>query len=245
MPLFDDMENHKPVGSAFGFSATRIGSLGASEYTLVGLVVDCSGSVAGYRLEEEKAIKEIVSACRRSPRADNLMLRFTRFDSRVAEVHGFKLLQSCNPGDYDGSIVVGGATALFDAAVDGVGALAQYGNDLQKNEMGANGILFVITDGDNNAGSMTANEVKLAVERALKAENLESLITILIGVNLSPSCSHYLADFASTANFTQFVNIGDADEKTLARLAAFVSKSISSQSQALGTGGPSQALPTF
>jgi hypothetical protein len=36
--------------------------------------------------------------------------------------------------------------------------------------------------------------------------------------------------------------MGDADSATLARLAEFVSRSISAQSQALGTGGSSQAL---
>jgi hypothetical protein len=33
----------------------------------------------------------------------------------------------------------------------------------------------------------------------------------------------------------------DASAKSLARLAAFISKSVSSQSQSLGSGGPSQA----
>lgn len=244
MPKFT-AESTGPLKSTFGFSAVDINALGASEYTLVSLVVDCSGSVAPYRKQEEQAIKAIVGACRKSPRADNLMLRFTRFDSRVTEVHGFKLLQDCNPNDYDGSIPPGGSTALFDASVDGADALARYGRELQQNELNANGIMFVVTDGMNCAGTMTAAEVQKSVARAIQAENLESLVTILIGVNLDPGSAQALADFARDAAFTQFVNVGDADEKTLAKLAAFVSKSISSQSQALGTGGPSQALPTF
>ena len=244
MPKFT-AENLGPLKSTFGFSAVDINSLGATEYTLVGLVVDCSGSVSGFRKEEEAAIKEIVAACRKSPRADNLMLRYTLFDSRVMENHGFKLLMNCNPSDYDGTIPSGGATALFDAAVDGVDALARYGDQLQKNDMNANAILFIITDGANCAGTMTANEVKKAVDRARKSEHLESITTILIGVNLDPNVSGLLADFVRDAGLDQFVNIGDANQKTLARLAAFVSKSISSTSQALGTGGPSQTLPTF
>ena len=38
------------------------------------------------------------------------------------------------------------------------------------------------------------------------------------------------------------IDVGDATPRKLAKLAAFVSQSISSQSQALGTGGPSQNI---
>lgn len=231
------------VPSTFGFSAVDISTLGASEYTLVGLTVDCSGSVSPFAREEEKAIKAIVAACRRSPRADNLMLRYTRFDNRLAEVHGFKLLQDCNPGDYDNTIPPGGATALYDASVDCVDAVTRYGADLVKNDFDANGIVFVITDGCDNVSSMTPGEVKKSLDRAVPSEALESLVSILIGVNVTDTVvSAALANFAKLAGFTQYVEIGSADEKKLARLADFVSKSISSQSQALGTGGPSKAL---
>ena len=54
---------------------------------------------------------------------------------------------------------------------------------------------------------------------------------------------HYtIEDFHKAAGFTQYVELGSADEKTLAKLADFVSQSISAQSQSLGTGGPSQSL---
>ncbi|UCE66565.1 MAG: hypothetical protein JSU85_00700, partial [Candidatus Zixiibacteriota bacterium] len=55
-------------------------------------------------------------------------------------------------------------------------------------------------------------------------------------------CKAYLDDFKDKANLQQFVNAGNATPKTLAKLANFISKSISSQSQSLGTGGPSQSL---
>lgn len=246
MPKFGADPNGN-VKSTFGFSAVDINQLGATEYTLVGLVVDCSGSVAPFARDEEKAIKEIVAACARSPRADNLMLRYTIFDDSVEEKHGFKLLRDCNAGDYDNTIRPGGMTALFDASIDGVDALARYGRELQQNDLDANAILFVITDGGNNVGlNRSAAAVKASVQQALRAENLESIVTILIGVNVQDAhLAQLLTDFAKEAGFTQYVNLADASEKTLAKLANFVSKSISSQSQALGTGGPSQQLPTI
>lgn len=242
MPKFG-AETTGPLASGFSFSAVDIHSLGASEYTLVGLTVDRSGSVASYCLQEVEAIKAIVAACRRSPRADNLMLRYTTFDHVLYEKHGFKLLQDCNPADYDGTVTPGGSTALFDASVDCVDAVARYGKDLQDNDYSVNGIVFVITDGGDNASTMTAAEVRKSIQRVLGSEVMESLVTILIGVNVQDAfLAKQLADFAQNAGFTQFVNIGDANEKKLARLADFVSKSISSQSQALGSKASSQPL---
>ncbi len=56
------------------------------------------------------------------------------------------------------------------------------------------------------------------------------------------SIKQYLDDFRTEAEFTQYVPINEADQSSLAKLAEFVSKSISSQSQALGTGGASIQL---
>jgi hypothetical protein len=52
----------------------------------------------------------------------------------------------------------------------------------------------------------------------------------------------YLDAFKRDAALDEYISAGDATAARLAKLAAFVSQSISSQSQALGTGGPSQAI---
>lgn len=246
MPKFS-AEKTGPVQSNFGFSAIPLDDLKASEYTLVSIVTDCSGSVSFFAQEEEKALKEVISTCRRSPRADNLMVRYTRFNETVQEVHGFKLLQDCNPSDYDGSIQASGCTALYDATIDGVDALSRYGRDLQNNDYTANAILFVITDGGNNAGkNLSGVSVKPAFQQAIAKENLESIVTILIGVNVQdPTLSRELQTFSKDGGFTHYVELKDATEKSLAKLVSFVSKSISAQSMSLGTGGPSQQIPTI
>ena len=48
--------------------------------------------------------------------------------------------------------------------------------------------------------------------------------------------------FFKEAALTQKIDVGAATPEALAKLGNFVSESISSQSQALGTGAPSQAL---
>jgi uncharacterized protein YegL len=239
------MENHKIGGSNFGFSAKRVGDLGASEYTLVVIAADATGSVQGFEDKIEQTIKAVVKSCRYSPRADNLMLRFVTFNSSdgVKEVHGFKPLSECNEDSYNGTVHPSGMTNLFDAGFSCAGSLNEYGKSLSEQDFGVNGIFIVITDGDDNASKVTPSMLREEIRKGVTGEHLESTVSILVGVNVQDAkMAQKLAGFQAEAGFTQYVEIDNASEKKLAKLADFVSKSISAASQALGTGGPSQAL---
>ena len=243
MPSLATLEQKKLPTDNFGYSATRLRDLQATEYTLVTLIVDATGSVAGFEKDMEGVIKAVVEACKYSPRADNLMLRVVFFNTSLEEKHGFKLLQECSPGDYDQVLNPNGYTALYDASTNGIEATNHYGKSLTKNDYAVNAIVVVITDGDDNASTLSQKDVKKALADAVKGENLESMVSILVGVNVqSAQLKDVLDKFHKDAGFTQFVAMADASAKKLARLAEFVSKSISSQSQALGTGGPSKSL---
>ena len=66
---------------------------------------------------------------------------------------------------------------------------------------------------------------------------------VLIGVNTDTGgLNQWLETFKNDAGFQQYVAIGDATEGALAKLGGFISQSISSQSQALNSGGPSKSL---
>jgi len=244
-------QSHTIGGTTFAFSGVGVDDLEASEYTLVCIAVDNSASLRQHFAEVTKAVQKVVEACRKSPRADNLMLRIITFDRAVDEFHGFKGLMTCNSGDYATAFPCDGPrTALFDAAFTGIGSVDEYGRKLVEDEYDANAIVFVITDGCDNASSMSAGAVaqKGREARGLQggptAEGgLESLLTILIGVNVQDSyVSSRLKEFETEGEFDQYVEVDNATAATLAKLAAFVSHSISSQSQALGSGGPSQTI---
>lgn len=243
MPVFSDnneMTSQQIGGTNYGFSAARIEDLGASEYTLGLVVVDVSGSTGGFRREMEKALKAVVQACRRNPRADNMMLRVVLFDDAVQEFHGFKPLPNCNESDYDGCLgTSGGLTALYDATYNAVKSATQYGAQLVANDFDVNAVVFVITDGGDNRSKATRAMVKQALEEAVTGESVESLNSILIGIG---SDQTYFQQFVTECGITQYVGLNDATEKTLAKLGDFISRSVSSTSQALGTGGPSQSL---
>jgi hypothetical protein len=244
MPIFnDDNAQSFKSGSGFHFSGIDIKGLGASEYTLMGIACDTSSSVTDFAQEIEGCLISSIDSCQKSPRADNLLARLLTFASRVTEEHGFRPLMDCHLANYKGCIKPGGTTSLYDAATDLVDSLAAYGDQLSKQDYTANGIVIIITDGMDVGSTKTVKSVKEAVARAKKKESLESIRTILIGVNVTdPEVSRFLVAFKDDAGFDQYVEAKDASPKTLAKLAGFISKSVSSQSKSLGTGSASQPI---
>ena len=233
MPKFMDQQDITGL-RGYAFSAVRADSLGASEYTLATIAVDVSGSVAGFRDLLVETIKKTVAACRKSPRAANIMLRVITFSNGLNELHGFKPLQEIDDADYD-KITVGGMTALYDACATSIGAMTQYGRTLSAQDYGVNGILFVITDGSDNISQFTADTVRSKSDEAVSGEVLESFLSVLVGVNAASYAVQH-ADFQARAGITQYVDAGAATPGNLAKLAAFVSRSVSSQASNLGAG---------
>ncbi len=235
-----------PGVHGFGYSGTRIERLGASEYTLVTIAVDITGSVTGFRKELRDMLVAAVLACKKSPRSANLLVRVILFNTSlkggVEELHGFKPLSDIDPTLY-AELNPGGGTPLFDAAFSAIGATNAYAKKLFDSDFFANAILFVITDGEDNASTTTPTMIKKEIERAVKGEELESVVSVLIGIN-DQYCTPALEAFKRDAGLDQYIAMGDVTRGKLAKLAGFVSRSVSSQSQALGTGGPSTQIPT-
>lgn len=246
MPKFNTNDETVPkVGNYFKFSGANISNLGSTEYTIVNVSVDNSGSVARFALLLNNALKEVVESCQKSPRADNLLLRVTTFDNTVKEFHGFKEFKNVNLADYDNVILNPyGATALRDAALDGIDSINLQAKDLYDADYTANAIFVQITDGDDNQSVYSADKVRKASEEGVQSEYLESMRRILVGVNPDKSShlSAYLQKYKTDAGFDQYIEIEDTSAKAFAKLADFISKSISTQSQSLGSGAMSQAV---
>jgi len=246
MATSDDQVIDIPGPGNFQFSAVRIEDLGATEYTLVTIVCDISGSVRTFAAELLRAIQTVVESCKKSPRADNLLIRLIHFNNDIFEIHGFKNLIDIDPNAYD-PLHPSAMTALFDASFDAIGATLEYGKRLVDQDFDCNGAVYIITDGMDNQSTITPDAIKSKVVEALQKEEIESLITVLIGIQdpnsrWSGEIRKALEDFKNKANLDEFIDAGDATPQKLAKLANWVSESVSSQSQALGTGGPSQIL---
>ena len=246
MPLNDEMEVTRiPGPGTFQFSAVRPENLGATEYTLVSIVVDETSSVSGFAKDLLKTVKSIVEACKKNPRAENLMIRLMSFNDTQTEIHGFKPLSLINVNDYS-PFHPSGMTALYDAAYSAVGATLMYAKLLTDQDFDVNGAIYIITDGMDNLSGTTPDIIADKIKTAENDDDIESIITVLVGLKQPGSgadnVGDYLKNFQQQANLTQYVDVGDATPAKLACLSRFVSHSISSRSQALGSGTMSQPL---
>lgn len=233
--------------SNYGFSAVGLDQLGATEYTLASIVLDVSGSVSGFARQLEQCVKTIVGSCKSSPRSDNLLLRLVAFNHDVSEVHGFRLLADIDPKEYDNTLNPDGSTALYDAVVSATEATNTLGETLVNQDYTANGVVYIVTDGCDNASTETQNSIKNLLARVARNEKLQSVAVILIMVGYADSgVKRTLDNFVSTVGITQFVDMTDLftkanPEKALAKLAGYISRSISSTSQALASGSSTAA----
>lgn len=250
MPIISDsLEAAKVPASNFQYSRAKISSLGATDYSVCTICLDCSPSVEDFAAQLEQAVKTILKSCAKSARADNLMLRLVVFAGKAVEFHGFQLLSDLSKAKYDNlyqealKLGVGGSTALYDTTVESIEAMVDYGTTLISQDFGCNGLLVVVTDGLDNNSTFTPGAVKKRLDDAKQQEKLESLLSILVGINLpDKDASAALDKFAKNAGFTQFIDVGNATVGSVAKLANFISKSISSQSQSLGSGKASAPL---
>jgi uncharacterized protein YegL len=242
----DEMQTGMIGGSGFTFSGAKIENLGSTEYTLATIAIDETGSVLGFDKELRDCLIAAVEACKKSPRSDNILVRVLLFGSQynqgVSEIHGFKPLVDIDTSKYQ-QIHPSGMTPLNDAVFSAVGATNTYGASLAAQDYGVNGIVFVVTDGGENASTASMAMVKDALESAVRSEQVESLLSILIGINTTNSTvSQLLSDYQKQTGMTSYIDAGEATPAKLAKLGQFISQSVSSQSQSLGTGGPSQNI---
>lgn len=245
MPLMsdNDVDGTPTKATHYGFSNININNLGADSYTLFGLILDKSGSVSVFAKTIEEAAKNVIRGCQNAPRADNMLVRMLCFNGKIDPIHDFKLLMDCAPDSYSDIIRAGGTTALYDASVDIIDSVANAGKDLLANDYKANGIVAIVTDGEDVGSVHTAVSVKAALEKARRSECLESILTILIGVNIQdPTIGQKLKEFQAEAGIDQYIEIDKADPKTFAKVAGFIVASVSSQSQSLGTGSASKPI---
>lgn len=241
-----DKDVHATLNN-FSYSAVDVDTLEGSEYTLVNILVDLSSSVSSFSSELEKTLATIVESCQKSPKSENLLLRVAGFTDRVngniQEIHGFVNLSTITKDQYTGSLMPSGMTPLFDATGSALESIEAYGKQLSDQDYFCNGIFFVITDGVENASRKfrKASDIKDALTRIRKNESLESIRAILIGVDDSNVQSD-LNTLKDEAGFDEYLSLGDVSAKKLAKLANWISQSVSSQSQSLGSGGPSQPV---
>lgn len=251
MPQGEEEIMQVPGAGTFTFSAKKIDKLGALQYTVVTIAIDVSGSVMRFASELRRCLIAIIQACKENQRAEFLVIRVITFSTNVQEVHGFVELKDIKEDDYP-EFMPSGFTCLFDATYDAVGSTIEYSRQMVDMGFDVNGAVYIITDGGENPGGghVTIASPKMIADKvadALRQEDIESIITTVIGLNdpndaWSDEVERDLKVLVDGANITKMIIVGDATPENLAKLADWVSSSVSSQSDQVGSNAPSQVL---
>jgi hypothetical protein len=101
----------------------------------------------------------------------------------------------------------------------------------------------------DNRSKKKPKDISDQLKKIEEGEEVESIITALFGVNdpnsgWSKEVARALSELQAEVDFTEYIDAGDVNEKNVGKIGGVVSSSITSTSQALGKGGPSQKLPS-
>lgn len=231
-------------GSGYGYTGAAIDALPSNENTIAFGLFDESGSTRSFARQMELCVQEFVRSLRHS--ADKIIYRHCHFDTEFREIHGYKPLSECLETDYDGIWAGGGQTALFKSEDNVLAATLDYAEKQAAKKYIVNAFGYFMSDGQNylpgQPNAPTQDDVRMRNARCIASESLESINTIMIGVNADAGIRRELEAHSNYVGFTQFIPIEKADEKTLAKIMGFISRSLQATSVALGSNGPSKSL---
>lgn len=242
---FDNDENMSIFGSDYQYSAISVDKLDNLEYTVITLIVDTTPSVSRFVDLIKDTLKKVVKGCKKNKQiSENLLLRVVKFNTRIGvqEVHGFKELKMIDEDTDYNDIELDGFTNLFNSWDEEVKVLEDYLNNLTQSEFVNNCLIIGLTDGDDNLHDKTPEMVGNSIMSLKQKEVTESLLTILIGLTTDDNLSGYLKNFVDKAKIDAYINAKDMTTEGFAKLANFITDSISSTSDMRGTGSPSQVL---
>jgi uncharacterized protein YegL len=197
------------------------------------IAIDISSSVHGYGAELNAAYNEFIARMQKSHAASNLFVSLIYFNSDVSVEHGFRPISELQPINLIPRI--GGTTALFKACAVGLKNAIDYRKDLENAGVNCKTLLFVITDGEDNAsGGVVGADVKAQIDGLLQEErNIFSFESILFGVGNASEFEKAQKEMG----IKHLAKVGTtADE--IRKMINFISSSITSVSTGQGFSAP-------
>ncbi len=248
------MEEYQiPNAQNFGFSAVAPEDLPEDQYTVATVAVDGSGSLQGQEALLSLLLTTIVKGLQGSTRSEHILLRCIIYNGSIGikELHGFIPVDDIDLSVY-ADIHPIDQTPLVDAMFSAVASSYEYAKEMKKDGYDANACVYVLTDGVENCSKKKLSHVQEQLDIIKRGEQLESIILILMGVK-DPSYTgtgwgqevdRALSELQAEVDITEYIDAGDVTEENVGKIGNVVSDSISSTSKALGSGGPSQKLPS-
>jgi len=229
-PNIFDNNNFTDIDFNFDFGNFNPDDIQVDETINAVFVIDTSGSVSSYIHELNYAFNDFVEAMQKSHIADKLFVSIIEFDETVKVKTGFQPI--ANVPQFDFSKNLGGATSLYDAALQGLESAISYRKILENSGVETKTLLFVITDGEDNNSKNPPHLVKKLID-TLKSEERSafSFTSILFGVGNAANF-----DRARKAMGIEHLAKIGANGQDIKKMIGFISQSISSMSN--GKAGP-------
>jgi hypothetical protein len=201
--------------------------LDASEVTLVSVLLDASGSMQPYRSAVVEAHRGMVNALAASKTAADVLLSTWAFADAPL------LLRSHEPvaravALASGEYAPAGCTALHDTVLHAMTGLVAYSEALAASGVPTKRVLFVLSDGADNASRARASEVKRVARELLSDES-----STLAFAGFGPCDARALAD---SLGFGDVIG-AQATASELRRVFRQVSQSVVRVSQAANAAG--------
>lgn len=184
-------------------------------------VVDVSPSITSYVNDLNHAFNDFTETMQKSHVADQLMVSLVEFNEKIEVRSGFQPIKQIPRIDFKPS---GRGTALYQAFGQGLSMALDYRENLEASGVMAKTLIFIITDGIDNASQVSAKQVKDKLAQVLGQEqNAFSFTTILFGVGDAA----YFEQAQKDLGIQHLAKVGTSGAE-IRKMINFISQSIAS-----------------
>ncbi len=155
--------------AGLGCVGAQIDDLNTDDVTLVSVIIDQSSSMGSVQADVIDAFNQMVRALADSKAADSILMSAWLFSNDAKLLFGYTPIESVKDltkKTYKPS----GATAMYDAVMDGMTGIVGYGQELRNGGIRTRSIVVVITDGGDNMSTTTASAVKTVSQDLIRQE---------------------------------------------------------------------------
>lgn len=167
-----------------GAQGVSIDDLAGDRVTLYLRLFDESGSMAINTMAVIQAANEQLAALAASGDGDSILMSTWTFNTASKVLYGYQALADVPQMDTN-SYNPDGGTALFQAVLDGLTSLVSYAQSLLQTGVSVKIVVVIFSDGDDNANTARAQDVKKVVESLLQKE-LYTFAFVAFGINGIP-----------------------------------------------------------
>ena len=202
-------------------------ALGTADATLVSVVLDMSGSMEPHRKEVIEAYNAMIRSLAGARAATSILVSTWAFEDVPRLLSSYESVEH-KPRLTQAVYAPRGSTALHDAVLGAMTGLVAYGQRLWDEGVPTRRVLFVLSDGEDNASKATAGAVRSAAA-ALARQEAYTLAYAGFG-------SIDLASQARVIGFPHVVGAAATDSE-IRRVFRQVSQSVLRVSQGSGASG--------